>query len=154
MRGHRQALSSPPSRRTSRPIRKALSVTVSLSFTPAALTVIATRTTNVTLNLSSPAAVRRCDDQHLDRQHQFRHCSVDGPDMRPAQRSVQVPVTGVAVGTTTLRASAPGYRRAHRCDYRQPRTDDFAVGSDDWQSSSAEPFGIAQCARHRRAASK
>ncbi len=89
------------------PDTQSVGVTVSLSFTPTALTVIATRTANITLSLSSPAPAGGLTI----------NTSIDNTSFATVPStvvvaggttSVQVPVTGVAVGGTTLRASAPG----------------------------------------------
>ncbi len=89
------------------PDTQSVSVTVSLSFTPTTLTVNATRTANITLNLSSPAPAGGLT---INTSIDNTNFATVPPSVQIAAgtTSVQVPVTGVAAGNTTLRASAPG----------------------------------------------
>jgi hypothetical protein len=121
------------------PDTQSVSVTVSLSFTPAALTVIATRTTNVTLNLSSPAPSGGVTiNTSIDNTNFATVPST--VQIAAGTTSVQVPVTGVAVGTTTLRASAPGIAERTAAITVNPAPtislSDLTIGKDLQQSLS------------------
>jgi uncharacterized repeat protein (TIGR01451 family) len=89
------------------PDTQSVAVTVSLSFSPASLSVIQGRTANITLNLSSPAPAGGLTiNTSIDNTSVATVPST--VQVAAGTTSVQVPVTGVAVNTTTLRASAPG----------------------------------------------
>ncbi|HKE42925.1 MAG TPA: Calx-beta domain-containing protein [Steroidobacteraceae bacterium] len=86
-------------------------VTLVMTFSPATLSVNQSNTQNITLNLSAPAptfglAIALTTDNNATA---TVPASVTVPQ---GQNSIQIPVTGVAIGSTTLRANSPGIAEA------------------------------------------
>jgi hypothetical protein len=86
-------------------------VTLVMTFSPATLSVNQSNTQNITLNLSAPAptfglAIALTTDNNAIA---TVPASVTVPQ---GQNSIQIPVTGVAIGGTTLRANSPGITEA------------------------------------------
>ncbi len=103
------------------PDTRTVNVTLTLSFTPATgFAVIAARTSNITLNLSSPAPAGGLTlNTSIDN---TAFATVPATvSVAAGTTSVQVPVTGVAVGNTTVRASGTGIAQASAS--RQGRSD-------------------------------
>ncbi len=121
-------------------------VTLTLSFTPAtSFAVIAGRTSNITLNLSSPAPAGGLT----------LNTSIDNTSLAtvPATvfvaaglTSVAVPVTGVAVGNTTVRASGTGIAQASAPVTVNP-TPSISIGDTtigkDLEASVSGTLGLA-----------
>ena len=121
-------------------------MTLTLSFTPAtSFAVIAGRTSNITLNLSSPAPAGGLTlNTSIDN---TAFATVPSTVFVAAgTTSVQVPVTGVAVGNTTIRASGTGIAQASasvRVDPTPPITIGNATIGKDLQVQLNGTLGLA-----------
>ena len=128
------------------PDTRTANVTLTLTFTPASgFAVIAGRTSNITLNLSSPAPAGGLT---LNTSIDNTAFATVPPTVTVAagSTSVAVPVSGVAVGTTTVRASGTGIAPASapvRVDPTPPITIGNATIGKDLQTSLSGSLGLA-----------
>jgi uncharacterized repeat protein (TIGR01451 family) len=128
------------------PDTRSANVTLTLSFTPVSgIAVIAGRTSNITLNLSSPAPAGGLT---LNTSIDNIAFATVAPTITVAagSTSVAVPVSGVAVGNTTVRASGTGIAAAS-APIRVDPTPPISIGNTsigkDLQASLSGSLGLA-----------